>query len=177
MPIIVVGNEKNFAALRPRVFAGKVSNKTAGEVAAEVREANPHANLDRLQPGTVLTVPDSPRVRVAGDLSLDQTTKDAMTGLANAGKSHLEDLVSASESRAVEEEKERQAVQKALDGMGTGSPSARAPARDKALATDVANARKGLAEEDKRAAERAATVKQAQSAWTEQLEQLKGMLG
>ena len=172
MAVIVVGKEKNFAALRPRLFAGKVSNKTAGEVAAELREANPHANLDKLTPGTVLTVPDSPNVRIRGDLSLDQTTKDALTGLANAGKSHLDDIVSTAESREAEEKQERKEVLKALDQIG----SLTGRARDKALTTDLANARKALVEEDKRAAERAATVQKAQGEWTEQLEQLKGLL-
>jgi ABC-type Na+ efflux pump permease subunit len=173
MAIIVVGKEKNFAALRPRLFAGKVSNKTAGEVASEVREANPHANLDKLTPGTVLTVPDSPRVRVRGDLSLDETTKNAIIGLANAGKGHLDEIVSTAESREAEEAKERKEVLKALDSIPGGQTGR---ARDKALTTDLANARKALAEEDARASERTATVQKAQGEWTEQLEQLKGLL-
>jgi hypothetical protein len=173
MPVIVVGTEKNFAALRPRLFAGKVSNKVAGEVAADVREANPHVNLDRLKPGTVLTVPDSPRVRVRGELSLDETTKSAVEGVANLGKSLLADLAGTSEQREKEATAERKAVLKALESVGTGAGRA----RDKELAKDLESARKALAEEEERAKERSATVKQAQAEWTAALDELKARLG
>ena len=36
MPVIIVGSEKNFAALRPRLFSGSVSTKAAGEVSAAI---------------------------------------------------------------------------------------------------------------------------------------------
>jgi hypothetical protein len=174
MPIIVVGQEKNFAALRPRLFAAKVSNQTAGRVAAEIRKANPHANLDRLTPGTVLEVPSAPSVRVRGEFSLDDTTKSAITGVANLGKSLLADLAGTAEQREKEASAERKAVLKALDSVGTGTASGRA--RDKELAKDLESARKALAEEDDRAKERVAAIKQAQTEWTAALDELKARL-
>lgn len=173
MPVIVVGNEKNFAALRPRLFAGKVSNKAAGDVAAEIRKANPHANLDKLTPGTVLTVPDSPRVGVRGELSLDETTRSAITGLANFGQGVLDDLAGAAGRQETEDKKERARVQKALAGLA-GDTSSR---RDRELAKDLESARGALAEEEDRAKERAATLKKAQAEWTAGLDELKGLLG
>ena len=50
MPVIIVGTEKNFAALRPRLFSGKVSNATLREVTEAVAAANPHADLRRSSP-------------------------------------------------------------------------------------------------------------------------------
>jgi hypothetical protein len=173
MPVIVVGNEKNFAALRPRLFAGKVSSKAAGEVAAEIRKANPHANLDRLTPGTVLTVPDSPRVGLRGELSLDETTRGAIAGLANFGQNVLDDVVATAGRQEAEEKKERARVQKALDGLA-GDTSMR---RERDLAKDLEQARGALAEEENRGKERTAALKKAQAEWAAGLEELKGLLG
>jgi hypothetical protein len=173
MAIIVVGQEKNFAALRPRLFAARVSNKTAGAVAAEIRAANPHANLDRLTPGTVLRVPEAPSVRVRGELSLDETTKSAIEGVANHGKSVLGELAGAAEQREKEATAERKAVLKALEAVGTGTAGR---ARDKELAKDLENARKALTEEEDRAKERSATVQKAQAEWTAALDELKARL-
>jgi hypothetical protein len=172
MPIIVVGQEKNFAALRPRLFAGKVSNQTAGRVAAEIRKANPHANLDRLTPGTVLNVPSAPNVRVRGELSLDEATRGAVEGVANLGTSLLADLVGTAEAREAEERSERRAVLKALDGVGTGVGRA----RDKELAKDLESARKALADEDERAKERSAALRKAQGEWSAALDELRARL-
>jgi hypothetical protein len=77
------------------LFAGKVSTKTAGEVADQLRKANPHASLDKLTPGTVLTIPDSANVQVRGELSLDKATMDALKGLGEHGKSTLAEIVAA----------------------------------------------------------------------------------
>ena len=173
MPIIVVGQEKNFAALRPRLFAAKVSNQTAGRVAAEIRKANPHANLDRLTPGTVLNVPPAPSVRVRGDLSLDETTKGAVEGVANHGKSLLAEVVETATAREAEARSERRAVLKALDGVSTRVGRV----VDKELAKDLESARKALTEEEDRAKERAATLKQAQGEWTAALDELRARFG
>ena len=74
MPVLIVGKEKNFAALRPRLFSGPISTAAAREVSEAIAAANPDADLSALQPGTILTVPDSPHLSVRGDVSLDDTT-------------------------------------------------------------------------------------------------------
>ena len=85
MPVIIVGTEKNFAALRTRLFSGRVSNAKLQEVTEAVAEANPHVDLNSLKPGTVLTIPDSPHLSVSGDISLDDSTKELVDAVANAG--------------------------------------------------------------------------------------------
>jgi hypothetical protein len=172
MAIIVVGNEKNFAALRPRLFAAKVSNRVAGEVAAEIRKANPHANLDRLTPGTVLRVPEAPSVRVRGELSLDETTRGAVEGVANHGRSLLGELSETAERRAAAARSERRAVLKALESVGTTTGRQ----RDRELAKDLESAHRALTDEEERARERAATLKQAQAEWTAALDELRARL-
>ena len=64
MPVIIVGNEKNFTALRSRIFSGRVPTAAAQEVSDAIAAANPHVDLNKLEPGTVLTVPDLPHVKV-----------------------------------------------------------------------------------------------------------------
>jgi len=172
MPIVVVGNERNFAALRPRLFAGRISTKAAGEVARAVREANPHADLDRLEPGTVLTVPDVRTVAVRGELSLDETTKDAVEGLSNAGKEALQALAAAGKARAAEARAERKQLAKSLEAKRLED----AVRKDKRLAGGLAAARKAVAEEEAHDKARETTLKQAQAEWTAGLDALKALL-
>ena len=173
MPIVVVGNEKNFAALRPRLFGTKVSSKIAGEVADQVRKANPHADLDKLTPGTVLTIPDSADVQVRGELSLDEPTTNELKGLGEQGKALLAGIVTAADQREAETHKQRARAREALDSIGTGTTSP----REKGLTKELAAARKGLEEEDERAKQRTETLKQAHVEWTEGLDALLRRLG
>ena len=170
MPIVVVGKEKNFAALRPRLFEGKVSNKIAGEVADEVREANPHANLDKLTPGTVLTIPDSAQVQVRGSVSLDAPTVGDLKGLGDQAKAMLSGIVAAADKREAETKDERAKALEALEAIGKTRG-------DSALTAEVAAARKALAEEDERAGQRMETLKQAEAEWADGLDALLQRLG
>jgi hypothetical protein len=170
MPIVVVGNEKNFAALRTRLFAGTVSNKVAGEVADQVRAANPHANLDKLTPGTVLTIPDTPNVQVRGELSLDQQTSDELRSLGDHGKALLAGIVTAADQREAETREERTHTLESLDSI-EGTTGA------KGLAKEIAAARAALTEEDERAKQRMETLKQAHAEWTQGLDALLQRLG
>jgi hypothetical protein len=173
MPTVIVGNEENFAALRPRLFTGRVSTKTASEVAEQVQEANPHVDLDKLTPGTVLVIPGAANVDVQGDLSLDEPTRDDLKGLAEHGKTVLGEVVAAADQREAEMRDERARAVEALDMIDTGT---RAP-HEPQLAKRLTAARKALADEDERAKQREETLKRAQSEWTEGLDVLLQRLG
>ena len=172
MPIIVVGAEKNFAALRPRLLAAGTSARIAGEVADDVRKANPGVNLDRLTPGTVLTIPDSPHVSVRGELSLDETTRKWVAAAAEQGKAALGGIAEAATKRQAETKTQRAKALAALDAVG----SATRP-RERGLAKDLENARKGVVAEEERATERAAALARAQADWTAGLDTLAKLLG
>jgi hypothetical protein len=172
MPILVVGSEKNFAALRPRLFTGRVSPKAAGEVAAAIREANPHADLDKLEPGTVLTIPETAKVSVRGELSLGETVRAAVEGLSNAGKEALEELAATAAAREAEASEERKQLAKTLRSKELDGPIR----QDKALAADIEAARTAVTEEELRSGERAAALDQARAEWTTELDALKGLL-
>ena len=171
MPILVVGTEKNFAALRPRLFAGRVSPKAAGEVSAAIREANPHADLDKLEPGTVLTIPETDKVSVRGELSLGETVRAAVEGLSNAGKSALEELTATAAARESEASEERKQLAKTLRSKELDGVTR----QDKALAADLDAAREAVAEEEQRSGERAAALERAKAEWTKELDALKGL--
>ena len=172
MAVIVVGTEKNFAALRPRIFSGRVSTAAVKETTEALAAANPGVNLEALQPGTILTVPDLPHVSVRGDVSLDDTTKQLLEGLANAGGSALDDLMATArktESAAAAERKQLGATlaSKDLDD---------AARRDPALAPGVKAAQDALNEEEQRAKARVAALDAARTDWNAELKALKGLL-
>ena len=173
MPVIVVGTEKNFAALRPRLFEEKVSTKAAGEVADQVQKANPHADLDKLTPGTVLTIPDFADVRLRGELSLDELTTNELKGVGDHGKALLAGIVTAADEREKKTREERAHALESLDSIGTQTPKP----REKGLTKELTAARKGLEQEDERAKQRKETLKLAQAEWTEGLDALLQRLG
>ena len=172
MPVLVVGTEKNFTALRPRLFTGKVSTAVAREIKEAVAQANPDVDLDDLQPGTVLTVPDAPRLSVRGELSLDETPKRALEAVGVAGAQALEELAAAAQAAERERAAERKRLAAALD---SGELDA-AMRKEAGLKADVEATRTALAEEEARAKDRAAALKRAHSEWTEEMTALRELL-
>jgi hypothetical protein len=170
MPVIVVGTEKNFAALRPRLLTGRVSTAAVSEITAAIGAANPDVNLDRLEPGTIITVPDDlPHVSVRGEVSLDETTRSAIEGVVNAGGAALEQLAAA----AAASERAGAAERKSLTKSLAAKEVAAAARKDKALGADLEATRQAIADEDAQAKERAAALKQAQADWTAELAALQ----
>jgi hypothetical protein len=164
MPTIVVGTEKNFSALRPVLFEGRVSAATAAGAAEAIKEANPQVDLDKLEPGTVLTVPEGvPGVRVEPEPAVVVSTgpEGPVGALPSRGKVELDALAEAAKARDAVARAERKRLDKAFE-----SPQlAAAMKRDKQLAADVESARNAMAEEEGKAKERAAELKKAQADW------------
>lgn len=169
MPVLVVGTEKNFTALRPRLFTGRVSTVAAREIREAVAEANPDVDLDALQPGTVLTVPDEPRLAVRGELSLDETPKRALEAVAVAGAQALDELASAAQATERERAAERKRLAAALDSGELDAAIRKEPG----LKADVEATRTALEEEEARAKDGAAALKQAHSEWTREMTALR----
>jgi hypothetical protein len=173
MPVIIVGSEKNFAALRPRLFTGSVSTKAAGQVSSAIQAANPHADLKALKPGTVLTIPDDlQHVAVAGDLSIDGATKEAVAGVLEAGATTVEQLASMTKESIAAGAAERKSLARTLAGKQLSA----AAAEDKAVAASLQAAQDALAAADAAEPGRAAAVERAQGEWAAELETLKALL-
>jgi len=174
MPTIVVGSEKNFTALRPVLFGGRVSTAVAKEAKVTLREANPHADLDKLQPGTVLTVPEGlPGVAARPAPLLAAGSTDAVGALSSRGKLELDGLSVAAKAREASTRTERKQLAKALESKAVVA----AAKRDKQLAADLSAARETLEQEDARAKERKAELKKAQAEWAAGLDSLAELLG
>ena len=97
MPILVVGKEKNLAAVAARVLTARASKTAHADAINALRAANPGIDHDRLRPGTVLVVPDVSGARVNIDgahrgtvADLTEQVKAALDGLADAVDAHTE---------------------------------------------------------------------------------------
>jgi hypothetical protein len=172
MPVIIVGNEKNFTALRSRIFSGRVPTAAAQEVSDAIAAANPHVDLNKLEPGTVLTVPDLPHVKVAGDLSLDDTTKQVLAGIAQSSADALADIVAAAKSA----DRDAAAERKQLTGTLSSTELGGIAGRSKDLADDVKAVQKAVADEEKASKDRATALQQASDAWNAELKTLQGLI-
>jgi|tagenome__1003787_1003787.scaffolds.fasta_scaffold20739509_2 hypothetical protein len=173
MPVIIVGTEKNFAALRARLFSGRVSAARLQEVTDAVAEANPHADLSSLKPGTILTIPDSPHLSVSGDISLDDSTKELIDAVANAGSQALEDLVAAARVADRNGAGERKQLVAALARPELGEFAK----KDQALSEDLKAVKKAVDDDEAQAKKRTSGLQEATASWKSELESLKGLLG
>jgi hypothetical protein len=173
MPVIIVGNEKNFTELKSRLFTGRVSGTKLQEVTDAVAEANPHADLKALTPGMVLTIPDAPNLAVRGEISLDDSTKELIDAVANAGSGALEDLVTT--ARAAD--RSAAAERKQLTATLARSELGAAAKRDKALGDDVKAVQKAVEDDEAQSKNRATALQEATTSWKRELESLKGLLG
>jgi hypothetical protein len=169
MALIIVGTEKSFTQLRSRIFAGEsVSTKVSREVSEAIAAANPGVDLKKLEPGTVIEVPDHPKVNVQGEVSLPETTKEVLTGIVNTGTQDLAQLVAS----ARELEASAASDRKRLTATLSGTQLAEAGRGDKALGADLAAAQQAVAAEDDAAAARTQALLQAQSEWNAELKAL-----
>jgi hypothetical protein len=173
MPVIIVGSEKNFAALRPRLFSGRVSSARLQEVTDAVAEANPHADLTALKPGTILTIPDSPHLSVSGDISLDDSTKELIDAVANAGADALDDLVATARGAERNAAAERKQLTATLARPDLGEVAK----QDKALADDLNAVKKAVDDDEAQAKQRTAALQEASTSWKSELDSLKGLFG
>jgi hypothetical protein len=174
MAVIIVGNEKNFAALRSRLFTGRVSTAVVHDVTEAIAAANPHADLNKLEPGTVLTIPDVPRVNVAGDISLDDATKAALAQIATEGNDLLDQLVATSHGVDRDDASERDALNKAISGTQINAINSRI--NDVNVANDMKALKKSITDEQQASQARAAALTQASNGWSADLKTLQGLI-
>jgi hypothetical protein len=111
-------------------------------------------------------------VKVEGDVSLDDTTKQLLEGLANAGASALEDLMATARKTESAAAAERKQLASALAGKDLEA----AVRKDKTLGPDLKAAQDAVDEEENQAKERAAALDEARSDWNKELKALKGLL-
>lgn len=172
MPVIIVGTEKNFAALRRRLFSGSVSSKVAGRVSAAIEAANPGVDLAKLAPGTVLAVPDGlPHVSVGESVSFDPGSQQAIAAVLDAASASVAGLAVASQAQQGADAAERKRVVAAL-----ASNAVRKQRRkDQLLGPAIAAAQKELAAAEAEDKQRQAALTQAQAQWQDELAALRAL--
>ena len=172
MPVIVVGSERNFAALRPRLFGRSVSSKVAGQVSAAIEAANPGVDLAKLVPGTVLQIPDDlPHVTVEG-IALDLGSQQAIDTVLEAGSAAVASLGAAAKAQQEADTAARKPVAAAL-----GSSALRTLRRkDASLGPRLAAAQKALESADAAAKVSQDALGQAQAQWQEELKALRALV-
>ena len=173
MAVIVIGNEKNFAALRPRLFAGSVSTKVAGEVTAAIEQANPGVDLAKLVPGTVIQVPDDlPHVVVEPGVSLDESSRKAIAGTLESSVGQVAQLVTDANARAADAAAERKQL---VSALGTKAIKA-ATRQDTTIAAEVKAAKDSLDAAAALEKTRQDALAEALKEWTAELTELQALL-
>lgn len=172
MAVIVVGTEKNFAALKPRLLGGRASRTSVREVTEAVRAANPDVDLNRLEPGTILTIPDVPHVTLAGDLSFDDMTKSVLKGIAESGATILAGLAATAQGREREAAAERKKLRASLEAFEVGALAG----ADAAFKADLTAVQQAVQTADEEAKARTVALRKAREEWTADLETLKEMV-
>lgn len=172
MPVIIVGEERTFSELRPRLLKGRISRDALRRVNDAVRDANPHVDLSRLERGAVLTIPDMPEIPMRADLSVDDITKRGIQEVATAFADGLKRAEESLKERAQADRSERTKVKRALKT----SAVAEAKRKDRKLDSDLDAVAEALVEQDERAKERSAAFKKAARSWQEGLENLKSLV-
>jgi len=167
MPVLVVGTEKNFTGLRRRLFpGGRAGKAVAARVAAAIRDANPHADLDALRVGTILTIPDLPEITVDTDPTPADTAGAAVEQLGPSLGDALDSVMKAAQAREERDAEERKALRLLLDsGEVRNVP-------DADLARDVEAVRAAVAAEEEAAATRQEALRRAGEEWRTELDAL-----
>jgi hypothetical protein len=173
MAVLVVGNEKDLSELQARLFSGRVSGARLQRAQAALAAANPHADLAKLKPGTVLTIPDIPEIPDRGALSLDDSVAGGIDAIATELANSLADLLGEAKAQNRQERAERKETLAAFD-----DPLVRRAAKgnqDLAAALDAARA---AIERDEADADGVLDgVAKSVDAWTAEIEELRKLAG
>lgn len=165
MPIIVVTTEKSVVDLLRRVLKARTSKAATTRAEAALRDANRGVDLDALQPGDVVVVPEVEGARAeTGDLlgPLD----DALVGARDA----LGGLVGAVAQAAAEAKEERARTTELLANEELISSAGR---RDPQLKERIESVRRAMHEDGQAAVRHAADLDGAVPRWAEALESLR----
>jgi hypothetical protein len=171
MPVLIVGSERNLSQLKSRLFQGRVSRARLATVTDAVARANPGVDLDRLEPGTVLTIPELPEVDLDAGLSVDPVTKQAVAEAARLYGEALEAAAAEDTARRDEARTERASVAKALEAA-----SGAAGRGDKELAAAIKAARAALDADEERDKEDRALARKAVRSWASDLNAMRAMV-
>jgi hypothetical protein len=170
--VLVVGKQKSFKDLQSLLFSqGTVSSAAAKRVRDALVEANPHADLSRLRPGLVLTLPDVPEIQAIPDLSLGDTVQSSLDDLVSELTRAVNAAVEAFDAADAEE---LRAVQDAQSAVREDVVRQQASAFDEAAAA-LGEAESALKNAEAAINERAALRMVVVREWSDEIQTLRAL--
>lgn len=154
MRMLVIKEETNAEALSARLLDGRLS-ATQGEAAlASLQQLNPHADLENIQAGTVLFVPDAPAFNAAASEPIVSDALQVLERLATIGLGAAADRMKAAAAARTAEGAE---VSKTL----RSAAFRRVVEKDPELGREVESATAAIKEQKEAADRNVATVAEA----------------
>ena len=105
MRTFIVGEDTKFQSVSDKLLLANLSNVRSEAALKALRELNPHADLNKLAPGTVLFVPDMPGFKVTTTSSATEAPLAALQDLmAKALRLALDNTVAGNKDQFAEQE-------------------------------------------------------------------------
>ncbi|MBR0774293.1 hypothetical protein JQ625_05555 [Bradyrhizobium diazoefficiens] len=124
MRTFIVGDETSFKAVSERLLLANLSHVRSDAALKALQEANPHADLNKLAPGTVLFVPDTQGFKVSttssaaeAPLTILGKLLDKALGLA------LEETAAGNAARLADQEQAVKAFEDGAVKKAAGDPN------------------------------------------------------
>jgi len=166
--LFVVTDQKNVSALARSVLTSRASAATRSAAVEAIRRANPHLDLESLQPGTVVIVPRVTGLKARAEDPVGDVTGD----LAGRVREGLEALVSAAQAGEEQRVAEKKEAQEVLGSAAVKRLSASSPE----LEENVASVRATFKQDDTEAKRQLTAMDSASQRWAADLEALRGLL-
>ena len=142
-------------------------------MSAAIEAANPGVDLGKLVPGTVLEIPDGlPHVAIAGDLSVDTTSKQAVATVLDTGVAGVAQLTADAEAQATAAAAER----KRLTSTFATKAIKAAAKQDAAVAAGAKAVQNAFGDRATQEKARQAALAQAEQEWSGELAALRSLL-
>jgi hypothetical protein len=167
MSVVIVRTERHIEELAPRLL-GERATTMSNAVRRAIRTANPHVDLERLQPGDVLTIPDHDDVRVRHDAAPEDLAAEGLAAMVDGLREVVAALADQADTEAKVEAADRAVVRRSL-GLRAVEQAAE---QDRHLRGERDRVVAALAEADDTAQEAAATRKRAVATWRQHLDVL-----
>ncbi|HEV2517991.1 MAG TPA: hypothetical protein VGV07_22255 [Devosia sp.] len=144
MRTMLISEKLDLKALGERVLNARLGPGKAEAAIDTLKRLNPHLDLDKLQPGTVVFVPDAPGFKPSASVSSEAEVFDDFRKLVTDGLAQAEAGLKAGIGRRADERKETAAGIKAARRIVANDPEVlkqldladEALARDKELDTE-----------------------------------------
>jgi hypothetical protein len=167
--LFVITHQADATAISQSLLSGRVGAAKREAVIAAIRRANPTIDLDTVQPGTIIVIPDLPDVNDVGDDPVAGAVDDLLTRTSDA----VQQLRDAADSAEQHRRADADDVRALLDSAEVEQQSAHRPE----LTANVESVRAELDTDDAAAEAGRAEFERASQSWLRDLEVLRKLTG